>query len=254
MTKRIILGSTAARHWYPDFREPKDLDVITQQPGPRVKGVDAHSHPLITQNWDIFTRHLSVNDFATPDLLYTWKMSHSYWDIHWDKTIHDIIWLKERHCRVIQPIHDLLYKVWEDVHGKKRANLNVTNDEFFTKTVKRIYDHDMLHEAMKFGDRPMYEQLKKDPNRAWISKPMWDELSTSLKVKTVLEEAYVIALERFVIPGKMNHRQAYRASLKLLVTSLSKGWFPQFIVDNMRDFRQNPLEQRYLDFKGDSDE
>jgi hypothetical protein len=253
MSERIILGSTAAKHWYPDFREPKDLDVITQQPEPRVKGVDAHSHQLITENWSLLSGYVSDEGFASPNLLYTWKMSHSYWDVHWNKTTHDIIWLKKKGCRVIQPIHDVLYKVWEDVHGKKRANLNVTNEQFFTKTVKRVYDHDMLHEAMKFSDRPMYEQLKKDPNRAWICKSMWDELSTELKRQTVLEEAYVIALERFVIPGKMNHRQAYLASLKLLVTNLSKGWFPQFIVDNLGEFRQCQLDSKFLSFRGNGE-
>lgn len=29
--KTLIFGSTASKHWFPDFRDPKDLDVLSPE-------------------------------------------------------------------------------------------------------------------------------------------------------------------------------------------------------------------------------
>lgn len=247
MVKQIILGSTAAKHWFSDFRNPSDLDVVTSEPQTKEAGIDSHCHPLISKNWHVFMEHLS-GEIATPDLLYTWKVSHSYWDVHWMKTVKDIMWLKERGCKIIPEVHSALIPVWEDVHGKKRVKLNVKNEAFFKKTVERKYEHDWLHEKMAFDEQPMYRTLKKNLDMAWIDYGMWDKLPHDKKIQTVLEEAYVIALERHVLPGHLKHLSAYRRALKELITRLSKGWFPMFIVDNLKEIAYRDLDSHFLYF------
>ena len=68
----MIFGSTAIRHWYPEFRKPKDKDWIQQTPGPKEKGVeylwaptfqeiiDRNEHPLYLDPDMLFIRSVDL--------------------------------------------------------------------------------------------------------------------------------------------------------------------------------------------------
>ena len=120
----IIIGSTAARQWIKEFRNPGDLDiVIKEKPEPK-PGVEYHYSPafdyLLEQN----------KKYASLDELYTIKLSHSQWDFSWDKTLHDIQIFKANGARVIPEFYDALYRDWQTIHKRKSVNLNVTNEQF----------------------------------------------------------------------------------------------------------------------------
>ena len=69
-------------------------------------------------------------------------------------------------------------------------------------------------------------------------KKKWDEFSFEDKCKCVLEEAYVIALERKILPGIFggkkfyNFEQGIEYSLMRICTTLCSGWFRKFATDN----------------------
>ncbi len=220
-----LVGSRAAKFWFDDYREPRDWDYLIA-PGEQVKG-DKH---IAEDGLLPFLDH----EIATPEMLYTLKVSHSFWAIHWEKTMRDIYFFQSKGIELDEDLFKGLYKFWEKRHGKKKANLNVKNEEFFTKYVDRKYEHDTLHEAIKYYDVPMYQKLKKDTSMALIDRGMFEALSFEDKCKLVREETYVTALERFLIPREfdMDELTAYRRAIKLIITSMSKGFFPKFIVEN----------------------
>jgi hypothetical protein len=222
----LIFGSTAAKFWFPDFRETKDLDIMSPEP---------KMSKEIQHYWqDAFSYAVRKNThkiFLDPDFLYTIKVSHAAWDIHWAKTMKDIVFLKKKGCKLDPEFYELLYKEWEVVHRAKRVNLDVKNQEFFNKNVTRQYDHDWLHQFLAFGAEPMHNLIRLDPNSALCSKKLWQMLSHDDKVKCAMEEVYVIATERFISRG-YPPRTSKMMSLKNLITSMTKGWFNLFLIEN----------------------
>lgn len=224
----LIFGSTALKHWFPDFkREPKDLDIMS--------GV-----PMMTKEvqhyWYHAFNYIAIANrdpkYVEPNYLYTIKVSHAAWDIFWDKTMHDIMFMKSKGCKLDKALYYLLYAEWEVVHRQKRINLNVKNEEFFTKTVTRKFGHDWLHNYLAFGSEPMHNQIRPDPSKAYCSEKLWTQLSPEDKLKTAMEEIYVIATERYVVPLKMPPRIAKIKATKNLITSMTKGWFNLFLIEN----------------------
>lgn len=241
MPKFLITGSVAARHWFDDFREPNDVDILTATPitltssHPSAFGIEAH-------HGDLFTKIIEMNvsnTFVDPDILYTIKMSHAQWDIKWDKTIHDVIFFQRVGCKLNKELYDELVDHWMTVHGSKRVNLNMGNDEFFADAVKRSIPHDRLHELVAFYEEPMHTLIRHDLSSAKPDKALWDELSWLDKMYTAIEEICVVAIER----GRLTHNSkkheiliACRKAYKSLVTTMTKGWFCDFLLENANEF------------------
>lgn len=236
----IIIGSTAMNYWFDDFdRQPNDLDYVVAQAATKV----VRTENLITEyHTDPGLQWLLLQNlphgYATPDMLYTIKISHVYWDVNWNKTIHDIMFLQSKNCKIIEEFYQILYSNWEIKHGNKNhITLQTTNQEFFNQYVDRKYDHDWIHEVMAYYDEPMHRKLKKNANMAMISKEMFFNLSYEDQLKTCREEIQVIALERELIPRnfKIPTQAAYVNALKALITHMTKGWFARFMAEHLSD-------------------
>lgn len=216
----LIFGSCAMKHWYPDSRIPNDFEVISPE------NYWVNSFQYILDN--------NINgQYVDPDFLYTIKVSHAAWDIHWDKTMHDVVFLKEKGCILDEILYNMLYQEWEVLHGKKNVKLNVKNEDFFTDKITRKYDHDWLHEQLCFYDRPLHEKIRYDLTSPICSEKLFANLSYDDKIKCALEEVYVIGTERFVLNGKSYNEAKYK-TLKLLITSMTSGWFNRFIIENFK--------------------
>lgn len=243
----LIFGSAAAKHWFPDFRDPKDLDYISRiTPFNKEKGVEYHwCEPMqyvILENKD--------DVFVDPDFLYTIKVSHAAWDINWDKHMKDIIFLKQKGCRLDHRLYKDLYDYWSVRHGKKKVKMSGMNQDFFKPTIDRKYDHDWLHEYLAFYERPLHERIRKDLNSPMPSKELWDKLSYEDQLKCALEETYVIATERYLFNKttefeKLRFNIAKIKSMKNLVTSMSKGWFNLFLIENFGELYYNDLDEHW---------
>lgn len=232
MKNIVLIGSQAAKIHFPEFRPPRDLDFAGKE---KIvySGCEVFSSPSMSWILENFGR------VASPDILYTLKLSHIFWKINWKKHADDILFFQRKKCQLIPELFNIAYKDWEILHGKKRAKLTEENKNFFKNTVNRKYDHDSLHLAIAYYERPLFEKIKPDLNFAACSFSLFNTLSFEDKLKLCREEIYVTALERFWIPGAnsenpldRNANVCYSKGLCQLVTSMSKGWFPQFIMEN----------------------
>jgi hypothetical protein len=235
----ILIGSAAIGKYIPGFREAKDMDVFCS--GGRLPAIrwDSFWHPDL-EAW--FGNQLRC---ATLDELYTIKLSHSAWDVgSWEKHMQDIVDLRIHGAEVIEELYDLLYGVWEKVHGRKRTDLNKDKTEFFDDAVKRKYDHDSVHYTVAYEDRPNYEKwlvpgetVKMDFKRFW-------QAPESEHIMHFREEIYATALERIIIPSDYtaSPRRAYAWALKRTVTSLTKGRSSRFIAERYGVFRKPDVD------------
>ena len=236
----LVIGSTAARHYFDDWREPKDYDVF-MDPESKVAlstHPDAFWHPSFYDYWPTYTR-----GFAMPDEQYTIKISHAYWELKngsWQKHMDDAVQLKRRGASLIPELHSVLYKVWEEKHGKKRVDLDMDKAAFFDDAVPRVYDHDSVHDSVAYFHEPLYNRILKDGAEVGVSMAKLKALPFDLKVKLFREEIYATALERKVIPSgyDVSPRWAYDWALRRVITSLTKGWSATFIADNYELFRK----------------
>ncbi|CAB4441119.1 unnamed protein product [Rhizophagus irregularis] len=181
------------------------------------------------------------------------KTSHIYWPTDFHKNIadlhllRDILNYKDMSITLCNPQRDELIefllktriKETENIRGIPGAhiNLNMTNEEFLDNNdnlfVQRRILHDDIHERVKYGDHPIYESLKEDKSKAWIKKSLFEKIDYQTKLNCVKEEAMAIALERYLIPMTSNNQEtSYNMALVKICTTLTKGWFRQFAVDN----------------------
>jgi len=227
----IVIGSPAIKHHFPDFpREPKDYDVFSSW-YPEGTG-DVFFTPKLIDFWGGEER------VATPDELYTIKLSHSAWELNngsWGKHMADLMFLKHKGCEVIEPLYKLLYEVWEEKHGKKVMNLNQDASAFFDDAVKRKYDHDSVHYSVAYTPgHPLYEDVMEDGESVKTDmRKVW-ALPFEDQIRLFREEVYATALERIVIPR--NYRgspgAAYHWALRRTITSLTKGKSSRFLAEN----------------------
>jgi len=236
MINSLITGSVAAYHWFPDFRIPNDVDFISKtsihSSKPSQFNVESH--------WEEpFSKIIQYNVdpvFVDPEFLLTLKMSHFQWDIKWDKTKSDIMFLKNKGIKYNEELYLELVEHWKTVHKKKSVNLKQSVDTFFDDYVDRIYDHETVHSVVAFNDKPMHEVIRPDKDSVWCDKKLFDVLPETHKIHCFLEELIVTAIERGRLKAgckKSEKLIAVNKAYKSLVTSMTSGWFTDFMIDNI---------------------
>lgn len=239
--RSLIVGSHALKALGVCNREPKDIDwwadcnvgEMTSVQG----GIDHLWHPSFAQ----FIPDTNTTEYATLDQMYTIKLSHSHWELKngsWHKHIADMRALKRAGAVLDLDLYKILYKVWEEMYGKKEMNLDQDKSEFFDDAVRRTYDHDSIHASVAFGSAPIYEEILRDGASVDIDpKKLW-ALPHEHIVQLFIEEVCVTALERIVIPRdyKTSPGAAYLWALRRTITSLTKGKSSRFILENYEDF------------------
>jgi hypothetical protein len=240
----IISGSHALCHNVPSLsKHPKDLDVIVpighDRPTIAYDGrVEYHELPDT-----IISKFTTVNQYLDLPSLYTLKLSHAEYDIHWYKTVNDIQFIKKQlgvveHHELGDYYNNLLDSLkdhWKTLHTyKNRINLMKDKEQFFTDKVNRIMDHDTIHKHVAYGERPMYTKILMDGHQVMVDKSKFDGLCYGDKISLAKEETTVIAIERWIIPNRnfCGYTRLYRDCSKHLITQMTKGWFPTFMADN----------------------
>lgn len=244
---KILIGSQAMVHHGISMKKPpKDTDYFTTTREERnvihdpSMGIEAFYHASLREyGWE--------SGVASIDELYTIKVSHSYWMLKngsWDKHIYHMILLKNQGAKLVPELHDLLYKVWSEIHGPKRANLEQSPEDFFNANVQRTYEHDSIHASVAYYDEPLFNKILRDNHEVAVDKSKFDALSLEEKLQLVREEVYATALERQIIPSNydFNNMKAYIWALKKTITSFTKGWFPLFILENFKELSRPDVE------------
>ncbi len=184
------------------------------------------------------------NEFVVPcqELLFLTKKSHINMNVHFDKNMADFHALKEginpEKIGNLSAFFDLRHMEAKERYRYRHPKLNVTNETFFDRSktvVGYVFVHDDIHEAVKHFERPVYEMIKKNMGRAWCEKEMFFDLPLDTQIKCVQEEAYVIAIERFIALQKGPYEDlfmAYKDALRRICTTLCSGFFRDFAVNH----------------------
>lgn len=175
--------------------------------------------------------------YADRHMLYLLKMSHRYKKNtpHFLKTMEDIHTLRAYGAEIQD--QDLYEARMEATYGYKHPNLKRTKAEFFrSDSVDYVYDHDSIHEAVAHLDKPMYQYYAVDREQVLSSQEKFKALSLTQQMYGVLEEAYVLALERSLIPYPgVDPDEAFLFALEKVCTSITSGWFREFAWENYYD-------------------
>lgn len=169
------------------------------------------------------------------DFLYMLKMSHRYKkdSPFFKKTLDDILWMRSVGAK-LREHHEEFYKQREkETYTNTLPKLNQDKGGFFRDNIY-TYDHDTIHVAVALGVRPAYLEFKPTDSEVMVSKKMWDELPLHIKLNAAYEEICVLALERSIIPfpGKKTYKEAFDLAHAKLATSISSGWFREFVWEN----------------------
>ncbi len=263
----ILIGSKAANFHHPEiWKTSKDLDVICTYENfiSFTQERDIPSFPIgsnkFVGHWDgvivefeiawpgssshnLFgmiegSEHIFKGvSFFVPsmDWLFAFKASHKYKKNcpHFEKTIRDYHKMQELGYTI--PNKEWFAKREKETYTKKRPKLNTSKKNFFQDSeLKYLYDHDTLHIAVAHLDQPAYEYYKADNEEVFCSRKKWDACDEKIKLYGVLEESYVLALERSQIPfgDVVLPYQSFKVALMKVCTSITSGWFREYAYEN----------------------
>ena len=190
---------------------------------------------------------------ANPETVLMMKYSHKYKkdSPFFLKTMRDI-----KELQVITGIEsetelNSLYKGLLKFRSKETYNysspkLNQSKQSFFTDSVPYQYDHDTIHLAVKHLDKPAYQFYIKDEAEVLCAKDKFFEQSEIVRLYGVLEESYVLALERSVIPFNTDPKKAFDKALEKVCTSITSGWFREYAWLNYAKI-QELYHESYVD-------
>lgn len=210
--------------------------------------VDDNSDKSLGSNWDLIAEGPSYSDLrycdlfdklvpvATPDTVLMMKLSHRYKkdSPHFDKTMQDIQKLRSIGIKLDGYLEKAMNarETLTLAPIQKNYKLNVDKDKFFTDNVPYQYDHDDLHIAVAILDKPAYNYYLADNAQVMCSKEKFFDLPEYICMCGVLEECYVLALERAVIPHGVDPEKAFGIALKKVCTSITSGWFREYAWEN----------------------
>jgi hypothetical protein len=110
-----LFGSALIKKYFPDFREPNDLDYLSN------KSVPVSS----TRHVEYYSIPFAPDRELTPNEIYTLKVSHVIYDIYWRKHMSDIRFLQLKGCRIDKVFLADLRAFWLTPNSQKRnANLS----------------------------------------------------------------------------------------------------------------------------------
>lgn len=225
-----LIGSAAAKSHFPDFRQPTDIDWHTADAS------EIRFHMTLAD--DVFVdERLGQWDWgrvATPEELYTMKVSHAFWEIgnSWRKHINDVVFFQRKGVEFNRDLYDILFPIWKDLHGKKRTSLAQNSKNFFGDAVKRKYDHDSVHASIAYLDHPLYEDILVPGEEVMVDSDKFWAMDHETKKMLVREEIYATALERILIANDYTTSPtgAYAWAMQRTITSLFKGEWALWLV------------------------
>lgn len=266
----VIMSNTEFKNWFNTYKKfiissiPSSEDkykIILEKDEKRISyeieiGNDTgKSHDFLLNNTNFVTIAESVykgflgEDFLVlsgPYLGIT-KKSHITYPIHFEKNIIDYqnICAFENRNFMVDNLNELELEYYNlrsnevsERSPQKTPKLNVSTEDFFSSKlpVPSYFVHDDLHALMAHRDKPIFEMMQRDNSKAWCEKDMFFALPYEYRLEAVVEEAYVIAMERYIIPQHGNnvkdHFECFKNAVKRICTTLTSGWFREFAVVN----------------------
>lgn len=130
------------------------------------------------------------------------------------------------------------YVYYNDSRLLHFPKLNKSKEQFFNDRVTYYVDHDMIHEKVAIDSVPAYTYCL--TGEVMFSNKLFKDLEFQKKVNMVLEESFVLALERALIPmfkgetylPAVTPDSAFKYALVRVATNITSGDFRDFAADN----------------------
>lgn len=248
----ILIGSRALAFGNDDFKvkQDADWDIISSEP---IENFPEDLRGKYEWHDRDFLNNASFDAYCEPTLYFIegkqlWylnlaglaiiKRSHLWRDIDFDKHIthyHRFInFPRSLWTQRMNTLYQQRLSLTKATFPQRQPNLMQSKEDFFDDAVKKVYEHDYLHELVAFYKDPLYTRLLRSPALAWCEEDKWKRLTELEKDQCVAEETMVIAIERFLLPGnwQMPSKLAYMKSLRKVCTALCSGWFRDHAIDN----------------------
>lgn len=194
---------------------------------------------LVAADSDTTSEEIDGFDFLIPSLnvLYMLKMSHRFLknSPHFLKTMEDIHIMRQRGAVFVQEHAPFFSRRESATYDYSHPKLNVSKKDFFNGDgVQYVYDHDSIHESTKILEKPAYQFFKVPGEDVKCSKDLFWSLPEIVRISAVLEESYVLALERSQIPfgSIIKPKQSFDIALMKVCTSITSGWFRTYAWEN----------------------
>ncbi len=174
-----------------------------------------------------------INVLDAPlNVLYTLKLSHRYLknSPHFLKTMRDIKEFRKAGATVPSWLEGWLKKRQKETLDYGHPKLDTTSKGFFTDNVPYKYVHDTIHLAMSRNGVPAYKLFQEDGAEVKVDRNKWNALSDDDRLASVIEEAYVLALERHQIPNDFSPApvDSFKMALEKVCTSITSGWWREW--------------------------
>lgn len=245
----MLVGSRALKLHNPNvqIKDTTDWDFIGQQTCEVPEGSKIEIYNLGVLNNAKAKKLFDENGICSLRGLALLKRSHLHRDLRFAKHItyyHKFILplLGDSFLSSLSPAEDEFLqeriKLTKKHYPYHQISLKKSNSDFFDDAVTKIFDHDHIHEVvaqvLRPNGTPLYLRLKINQESAYCEKTLWLSLTEQEKAICVLEETYVIALERFVLRDTWvkSEMMAFNFALEKVCTTLTSGWFRDFAIDN----------------------
>src|SRR5271167_17127 len=185
--------------------------------------------------------HTITTSVAPLNVLLALKLSHRYKrnSPHFLKTMTDIHALRAAGAKV-DGLKEFIKMREKETYDYAHPSLKRDKKNFFKDDgIKYVYNHDSIHEAIALNGTPAYRSFSADDQEVYSSRELWNECTEQLKLCAVVEESYVLALERSQIPfkGQLDPKTSFDMALMKVCTSITSGWFREYAWEHYREAR-----------------
>lgn len=181
------------------------------------------------------------------------KLSHRYLknSPFFHKTMKDIYNLRKLGITLTKEEKRILKKREKETYTYSHPKLMQSKKTFFDASVKYTYAHDDIHLAVAIGSSPAYEFFKDDSAEIYCSKEKFFAADEKIRLSACLEEAYVLAIERSLVPfpDKLTPRSAFLKALEKVCSSITSGWFRQYCWEHFYQAVENYDDTYFEKFK-----
>lgn len=278
----LICGSKALRHWLGDthWRPINDTDVIGYRVAKDLSGYKEEASNFIWTNYTTKEEFLDVSlceplrkllaknkDDTYLDLtsclvmknahkhFYLGKYKKSFKHLLDYSNLNSIVTLSEEDKKLSEEYRDWLveYVYYNDSRLLHFPKLNKSKDQFFNDHVTYYVDHDWIHENVAIDSLPAYTKCL--TGEVMFSNKLFNSLDFDSKVNMVLEESFVLALERCLIPmfkgetylPAVTPEEAFKYAFVRVATNITSGDFRDFAADNFHTI-YDIYKQKHADY------
>lgn len=279
--KQLICGSKALRHWLGSdhWREISDTDVLGYKVSADLKGYKEESCNFLYTNFKTREEFIDVSLCPPLQKLIAINKDDTYLDLKSClilKNAHKHFYLgryrksfkhlidysnlleyvqlssEEKQISVEYRNWLVEYVYYNDSRLLHFPKLDKKKDQFFNDSVNYYVDHDHIHELVAIDEIPAYTYCL--TGEVMFSNKIFNTLDFTRKVNMVLEESFVLALERCLIPmfkgetylPAFTPQEAFKYALVRVATNITSGDFRDFAADNFYKIYQEYLDKHTM--------